>query len=540
MLKRILGLIGWLGVALVLAAVAMRFLAPERQQIINYLAIGGLVATLLYLLSQWRDIVRSFSERNVQYGSLAIGSIVLVLGIIVAVNWISTRQNKRWDLTSNRQYSLSDQTRKVLADLDAPVQVKVFDSSDGFFRFREVLEEYEYESSQLQVEYVDLVKQPGMAERYEITQPGTIVFERDGRREKVTSTDEQQLTNALIKVVEGRQPKVYFVYGHGERDTTASDRGGFASAAEQLRSSNFIVERLALAQNPEVPADADVVVIAGPENDYLPAEIDSLSAYLRRGGHVLLMLDPPATADASPLPNLVAFAGDWGIEAGNNVVVDVSGVGRAFQAGPEVPIALSYPPHAITDRFEQMTAYSVARSIRPVAEGADGRFAQSFVETGPNSWAESDIRTLMTTGQVQRNLDAGDMPGPVSLGAAVSAPAEEPVTEAQAESDDADIADGADGADDDAPKPQARLAVLGDSDFAANWMLGFQGNRDMFLNVVSWLSLQENLIAIRPKAPDDRRITVTADQQTRIRWLSLFVIPGLLFAAGVRTWWKRR
>src|SRR5690606_18710412 len=106
-------------------------------------------------------------------------------------------------------------------------------------------------------------------------------------------------------------------------------------------------------------------------------------AYLRRGGHVLLMLDPPATADASPLPNLVAFAGDWGIEAGNNVVVDVSGVGRAFQAGPEVPIALSYPPHAITGRFEQMTAYSVARSIRPVAEGADGRFAQSFVETGP-------------------------------------------------------------------------------------------------------------------------------------------------------------
>lgn len=539
MLKRILGLIGWLGVALVLAAVAMRFLAPERQQIINYLAIGGLVATLLYLLSQWRDIVRSFSERNVQYGSLAIGSILLVLGIIVAVNWISTRQNKRWDLTSNQQYSLSEQTRKVLADLDAPVQVKVFDNSDGFFRFRDVLEEYEYGSGQLSVEYVDIVKQPSVAERYEITQPGTIVFERAGRTEKVTTTDEQQLTNALIKVVEGRQPKVYFVYGHGERDTTASDRAGFASAAEQLRTSNFVVDRLALAQDPNVPADADVVVIAGPENDYLPAEIDALSAYLRRGGHVLLLLDPPATADAQPLTNLVAFAAAWGIEAGSNVVVDVSGVGRAFNAGPEVPIALSYPPHAITDRFEQMTAYSVARSIRPAAGDANGRTAQSFVETSPNSWAESDVRTLMSTGQVQRNLEAGDMAGPISLGAAVSAAAEEPPAP-EAAGDAADAEAGAGNDEEETPQPQARLAVMGDSDFAANWMLGFQGNRDMFLNVVSWLSLQENLIAIRPKAPDDRRITVTADQQTRIRWLSLFIIPGLLFAAGVRTWWKRR
>lgn len=531
MLKRILGLIGWLGVALVLGAVAMRFLAPERQQIINYLAIGGLVATLLYLLSQWRDIARSFSERNVQYGSLAIGSIILVLGIIVAVNWISTRQNRRWDLTANQQYSLSEQTRKVLGDLEQPVQVRVFDDAGGFERFRDVLEEYEYGSDQLTVEYVDIVKQPSIAQQYQIAQPGTVVFEHAGRTEKVASTDEQQLTNALIKVVEGRQPKMYFVYGHGERDTTGSDRDGYGAAAEQLRSSNFVIDRLALAQDPNVPEDADIVAIAGPTSDYLPAEIDALNAYLRRGGHVLLLLDPPTTADTSPLTNLIAFAAEWGIQAGANVVVDVSGVGRAFNAGPEVPIALSYPPHPINDRFEQMTAYSIARSVGAVDGGANGRVAQAFVETSPNSWAESDVRNLMSTGQVQRNLESGDLPGPVSLGAAVSAAAETPAP--------AEPAGGEEPAD-DAPKPEARLVVIGDSDFAANWLLGFQGNRDMFLNVANWLSLQENLIAIRPKAPDDRRITVTADQQARIRWLSLFVIPGLLFAAGVRTWWRRR
>ena len=530
MLKRILGLIGWLGVALVLAAVALRFLAPERQQIINYLAIGGLVATLLYLLSQWRDIVRSFSQRNVQYGSLAIGSVLLVLAILTAVNWISTRQNRRWDLTANQQYSLSDQTRKVLGDLKQPVQVKVFDESTGFGRFRDVLGEYEYGSGNFKVEYVDIVKQPTVAQRYQIQQPGTVLLEYGGRTEKVTSTDEQQLTNALIKVVSGRQPKAYFVHGHGERDTTAADRDGYNGIANLLRSSNFGVERLPLAQDPNVPADADIVVIAGPDADYLPGEIDGLKAYMRRGGHVLMLIDPPATADAAPLTNLIAFAREWAVDVGSNVVVDVSGVGRAFNAGPEVPIALSYPNHAINDRFDQMTAYSVARSVKPVEGGSNGRTAQPFVETGPNSWAESDVRGLMATGQVQRNPEAGDIVGPVSLGSAVSAAAEAPATPAAGATPPAE----------DAPKPEARLAVIGDSDFATSAMLGFQGNRDFFLNVANWLALQENLIAIRPKAQDDRRITVTADQQTRIKWLSLFIIPGLLFAAGVRTWWKRR
>jgi len=531
-LKRILGLIGWLGVALVLGAVALRFLAPERQQLINYLAIGGLVATLLYLLSQWRDIVRSFSQRNVQYGSLALGSVLLVLGILVAVNWISTRQNKRWDLTANQQYSLSEQTRKVLADLQQPVKARVFDESAGFIRFRDVLSEYEYGSKQFTVEYVDIVKQPTQAQQYEITQPGTIVLEYGGRTEKVTSTDEQQLTNALIKVVSGRQPKVYFVHGHGERDTASAERSGYAAVAEQLRSSNFLVERLALAQDPNVPADADIVVVAGPEADYLPGEIDGLKAYLSRGGHVLMLLDPPATADARPLTNLIAFAREWGIDVGTNVVVDVSGVGRAFGAGPEVPIALSYPGHPITDRFDQMTAYSIARSVRPVEGGANGRNAQAFVETGPNSWAESDVRALMATGQVERDPESGDITGPVALGAAVSAAADAPPAPAPP-------AEGQPPAE-DAPKPEARLAVIGDSDFVSNGMLGFQGNRDFFLNAANWLALQENLIAIRPKDPDDRRITVTADQQSRIRMISLFLIPGLLFAAGVRTWWRRR
>jgi ABC-type uncharacterized transport system involved in gliding motility auxiliary subunit len=84
------------------------------------------------------------------------------------------------------------------------------------------------------------------------------------------------------------------------------------------------------------------------------------------------------------------------------------------------------------------------------------------------------------------------------------------------------------------------VAVYGDSDFAGNSGINIQGNRDLFLNTIGWLSQQENLISIRPKDPQDRRLTMTAAQQTNVQWLSLFIIPGLVFFTGFYSWWRRR
>src|SRR6478672_8747413 len=206
MLKRVLGLLGWLGVAMVFAAVAIRFTRPEWQQWYNGLALAGLACTLLYILSQWREVARSFSGRQARLGSLAAGSVVVVLAILFAINYLSSRHNKRWDLTAARQFSLSDQTKKVLKDLKEPIKVRVFARSDDFPRFRDRLDEYAYQSKQVQVEYIDPEKKPAMAQQYGVTALGTVVFDYKGRSEKVTGEGEQELTNALIKVVAGRQP----------------------------------------------------------------------------------------------------------------------------------------------------------------------------------------------------------------------------------------------------------------------------------------------------------------------------------------------
>jgi ABC-type uncharacterized transport system involved in gliding motility auxiliary subunit len=121
----------------------------------------------------------------------------------------------------------------------------------------------------------------------------------------------------------------------------------------------------------------------------------------------------------------------------------------------------------------------------------------------------------------------GDRKGPIALASAVSAPiAPAPATPPKP--------------GDEAPKPETRVVVIGDSDFAENGVLGVQGNRDLFMNMVGWLSQQENLISIRPKEADDRRVTLTATQQNNITWLSLLVIPAFVFGTGVYTWWRRR
>jgi len=517
--------------ALVLVALALSRVPAfnKYSDLARPLALAGLVAVLAYSATQWREVTRMFGRRQARYGTLAATSIFVVLGILVAINYIGARQNKRWDLTANKQFALSDQSRNVLAKLDAPLDVKVFAQEQDFPRYQDRLKEYTYASKQLSTEYIDPDKKPTIAKQNQIQQYGTILLNYKGRAERVTSDNEQDITNGIIKVVSGQQRKVYFTQGHGEKDTTASERDGYNAIAAALGRENYTVDKVVLAQQGAVPDDASVVVVAGPRTDFFAPEVDALKKYLDKGGKLLLMLDPPEKPDSPPLTNLIALAHDWGIDAGNDVVVDVSGMGRLIGTDASVPVAASYPSHAITQRFQFLTAFPLARSASPVTGGVNGHTAQSFVESSPRSWAEHDVKSLLTTGQVSLDESKGDKKGPIALASAVSAA----VTSANESKPEAKPGE-------EAPKPETRVVVFGDSDFAANAGLGIQGNRDLFMNTVGWLSQQENLISIRPKEADDRRITLTATQQTNITWLSLLVLPASIFGAGIFSWWRRR
>jgi ABC-type uncharacterized transport system involved in gliding motility auxiliary subunit len=530
-MNRIVNLLGWLGTGAVGVSLFLRFqtFKPEWTQYSWGAAVAGLILILLYLGAQWREIAQAFQRRQTRLGSIAVASVLLVLGILVAVNYLASRRNYRWDLTVNKQFSLSDQTRQILQKLDSPVKALVFEKPTNFDQFRDRLGEYEYASKgKLSADYINPDKEPVRAQQNQVQSYGTVVFSYKGRTERVVGSDEQQLTNTLIKVLTGEQKKVYFLEGHGERDTTSSARDGYSTITQGLGSENFKVETVSLAQKGDVPLDATVLVIGGPKNDLLQPEIDAIKKYLDRGGKLFVMVEP-ALKDAKPEPNLFALLKDWGFDIGDNIVIDTNPVGQLLGTGELAPVASRYPSHPITSNFRVITAYPTARSVRAASGGANGRTPQVFVETSAAAWAETDLDAINNQKPVEPNKDK-DIIGPVPLAAAVTA------TAANASSPK-----GTDGKPEaDAPKPETRVAVIGDSDFATNNFLGIPGNRDLFLNVVNWLAQQENLISIRPHEPDDRRLTMTAQAQRNVTWLSWVILPVAIFGLGIYSWSRRR
>ena len=530
-MQKALGIIGWIGTALVFGAVAIRMFYPDWNQYATYMAWAGLATVLIYMAGQWRDVADFYKGRGARYGTLAVVSIIVVLGILVAVNYLGARRNKRWDLTANQVYSLSDQTVKILRELKEPVTLTVYERQDRQPMHRDRLQEFTYHSPQVKTEFIDPDREPARANEAKIETLPTILIQHSGRTERVSSTNEQDLTNGLIKAVTGQARKVYFTQGHGEKDTASSDRTGYSTITDALKQDNFGIESLVLITQKAVPDDATIVVIAGPTTDFFPPEIEALKAYVAKGGKVLVLLDPPARAGATT-PLLTQFLADWGINAGNDVVLDASGVGQMLGTDASVPVAAHYPSHPITQGFRVLTAYPMARSMAPIEGGSNSRTAQPLVTTSQQSWAEADIASISGgKGEVEFNSDKGDKQGPITLAAAVSAPAT--VTPAKPAN-----------ASPDSPEqpgpPETRVVAVGDSDFASNLAIGVQGNRDFFMNSLNWLAQQENLIAVRPRQPQDHRLTLTADRQNALMILSLFIIPGLVFASGVYSWWRRR
>ena len=363
-MQKAFGIIGWIGTALVFGAVAIRMFYPQWNQYATYMAWAGLATVLIYMAGQWRDVAEFYKGRGARYGTLSLVSIVVFLGILVAINYLGTRQNKRWDFTANQVFSLSDQTVKILRELEEPVTITVFDVGLRLDMHRDRLEEFQYHSNQVKVDFVDVDREPTRATNLKVETVPAILVEHKGRTERVTSSNEQDLTNALIKAVTGRERKVYFTQGHSEKDLNSSERDGYSGLTEALKQDNFSFDTIVLITQKTVPDDATVLVIAGPSTDFFPPEIEALNAYVEKGGKVLVMLDPPAKAGANQ-PLLSKFLADWGITAGEDIVLDASGIGQFMGTDASVPVVAQYPSHAITQGMRELTAYPMARSMTP-------------------------------------------------------------------------------------------------------------------------------------------------------------------------------
>jgi ABC-type uncharacterized transport system involved in gliding motility auxiliary subunit len=493
------------------------------------LAVLGGVLIVAGLAANYRQILETLGRRSTKYASNYVVSVVLVFGVVSGLNYVGQRHVKRFDLTGIGRYTLAPQTTQVLGKLNKELDVKVFFPGGEYPPLRELLNSYKAISQQVRVEFIDPDRRPELAKSYEVTvygtssnpftgsqtKYGTVILIYEGRKEKVEKRSEEvreeDLTNAIIKVQRTEAKKVYFVQGHGEKDPSDNERGGYSSAKKALEDQGFKVETVNLTNDAKVPPDAKVVVLAGPTQEPFAQELKFMNDFLNSGGGLLVMVDP------APAPSLAAFLKDWGITVDNDVVLDASGAGRLMGAGPEIPLVLRYETHKITDRFRVMTFFPMARSVQPSKESVAGVTVESLFKSNPNSWGETD-EAEMKTGRVSFT-EGKDLQGPLSLAVAASKEVKP--------------------ASDKGPAQKARLVVVGDSDFAVNSYFA-QGNGNLFLNMVSWLSQDEDLISIRPKDPVDRRIILSQSQQSMLRLVTVFLLPGIVLVAGIVVWNRRR
>lgn len=487
---------------LALIAGYIRYSVRETMDPLNIslLILGG-VLTLAAIIFNLRAIRESAGRRSTRLGANTTVMTVAVIAIIGFGNFLGYRHHKRIDLTTEKLYSLSDQTRKVVSDLKKDVKVMLFDKDDQQ-GLADQMKEYRNLSSHFSFERIDPQKNMDVAKKLAVTKLGEVVVESGDRNERPKDTTEQSIINAIIKVTRDKLKKICFVEGHGEKKLSSTSEGdGYGVIDKMLKDENYETKSINLVASNDVPSDCDVLVLAGPKQSLFPQEAAAVGKYLENGGKAMLLIDP----DTDPKLEDVLHA--WGIQLGNNTVVDVSGVGRFFQLGPGAPLARSYGTHAITKDFEgTMTFFPMSRSVETTA--GSGASTTDLMKTSEDSWAETEI----SAGKVA--FDEGkDKKGPITLGVAGS----------KTEGD-----------------KEARLVVIGDSDFAANQFVGVQRNGDLFMNSINWLAQDEDLISIRPKNPADRRVSMTEADQNQLFWITLVFMPLATIGSGVYIWWKRR
>lgn len=450
--------------------------------------------------------------RQTKYAAYFTVYTLFVIGVLGAVNFLAQRYNKSYDSTSNKRYSLSEQTEKVVKGLKKDVTIRYYDQTRSFSGpagARDLLDRYDNLSPKLHVEYIDPDRKPQLAKAAGIQRLGTTIVDSGTKREEAKSLSEEEITSALIRALKEGQKLVCSVSGSGEHALDDTGRTGYSGVKEDLEKNNYQTKTISLLEKAEVPKECNVLIVAGPRFDYPEPIVVALKNYVEGGGHALFMIDPALKAskeENSGSPTLVKMLDTWGVKVNNDLALDTSGIGQIFGLSEVIPLVTSYESHPIVSPMTKVaTAFPLSRTLD--TGNASKVTLNKLLNTSPNSFATTNLGSA----EISINPEK-DKRGPLTLAVAGTYAGEK----------------------------EGRFVVVGGSGWAANNILRFNGNRDLLLNMVNWLSSDEDLISIRPKAPEDRPLNMTRRQMVSLFWGSVIGFPLIVIMGGLSVWWRRR
>jgi ABC-type uncharacterized transport system involved in gliding motility auxiliary subunit len=302
------------------------------------------------------------------------------------------------------------------------------------------------------------------------------------------------------------------VTGSGEHQPDNNDREGLSRFKDLLAKDNYENKTIDLLQNAEVPTECTTLVVAGPTRNYEQPEVDAIKKYVENGGRALLMLDPPlkiGRAEIADNDALTSVLQSWGVNLNKDLILDLNPIGQIAGLGPQVALVTSYSSQPIVSEMKgTATGFPLSRSME--IKNTDKTSVEKLFDSSGTSLATTNLGSAAVDIRDPKNKK-----GPFTIAAAGTYNTGK-------------------------ENEQGRFVVMGTSSWAANRFIDFNGNADLALNTLNWLSSDEDLISIRPKQQEDRRITMTRGQLNWVRATSQFLLPLVVIIAGVSVWWKRR
>ncbi len=505
--------IGIAGMILLTAGAMLYAIISPQVMLTRTLLVAGAVLLIAYGGLNIRAIMAFFRRRSSRYGANMAVMIVLFACIVVIVQALSVRHSHRIDVTRNKRFSLADQTLNILRGLEADVELYGFfkQASPERDRVEDLFDQYAHATNRIRYELIDPDRSPTRTSEMDVKSYDTIIIQYGDKREQTTSITEETLTNSILKITRDVQKTVCFVVGHGEKDPYSEDPAGYSIMREAIESQNYEARILSLFDEPVVPEDCQLLVVAGPTKDYFDSEIAKIAGYLTGGKNALFLLDPQLS-----FPNLETLLVRYRVVLENDVVIDP--YSRILGRGYTDPVITQYVDHPITRDIDVVTFFPMARSVRIAPPDIPGVTAQYLAQTGKSAWGETDLEGIQG-GQAVRGEE--DSSGPVSVAMISSKKYQDGVP--------SEIGD-----------DESTIIVFGDSDFADNSAFRISGNGDLLLNVVNFLAEEEDLIAIRPKPALGDHLLLTAAQGRLIFLISVVLLPLSVLGFGVSVFVNRR
>ena len=427
--------------------------------------------------------------------------VAIFVAVLVVINVLADRNNKSFDTTSNKKYSLSDQTEKVVKGLKGDLTAVYFDRTSRFETAKGLLDRYSNLSTKFKIDYVDPDKDPAKAKAFGARSYGTLILDSGTRREEAKAVTEQEITGAMVRLQQAGEQMVCALDGHGERSMEGADPGSFGSAKQALERNNYKTQTVKVMEKAEIPAACTILLSAGARREYNDEAINAIKAFVEKGGDALFLLTPAIKGSREEVDDnakLTALLDTWNVGVSNNLLIDGS--------GQAVMVVDDFTQHPIVRDMRGLPA------LLPLSRSLE---AKSGAEKLFNSTPDAFSTKVLDVAKLQTGAPPKDANGPFVLGVATT------------------VGGGGD------IKKQGRVVVVGSVDWASAAMLNRYGNRDLFLNMVNWMSADEDLISIRPKEPEDRRLTVKPTQFWVLYVTSFLPALGVL-AAGILVWLKRR